>query len=114
LLGQYAWYQQNSRNRSWPVGTKKPNDWGLFDMHGNVFTWCQETYRDNFADSGGRVVEDVEDILSISKENRRVKRGGVFFFPASDVRCANRHLDVPTGSSTSSSTGLRVARTIAP
>jgi formylglycine-generating enzyme required for sulfatase activity len=83
-------------------------------MHGNVFTWCQETYRDNFAGSSGRVVEDVEDILSISKENRRVLRGGVFFYLASDVRCANRHFDVPTGSSISHSIGLRVARTIAP
>src|SRR5215813_8055687 len=35
LLGRYAWYLYSSRDRSWPVGQKRPNDLGLFDMHGN-------------------------------------------------------------------------------
>jgi formylglycine-generating enzyme required for sulfatase activity/tRNA A-37 threonylcarbamoyl transferase component Bud32 len=46
LLDKYGWYYDNARERTWPVGSKKPNDLGLFDMHGNVYTWCQERYRD--------------------------------------------------------------------
>jgi eukaryotic-like serine/threonine-protein kinase len=38
LLPRYAWYVTNSQDRTWPVGSKKPNDLGLFDMHGNVWT----------------------------------------------------------------------------
>ncbi|MCH8073937.1 MAG: SUMF1/EgtB/PvdO family nonheme iron enzyme, partial [Proteobacteria bacterium] len=44
LLGQYAWFIKNSANRSWPVGSLKPNDTGLFDMLGNVLEWCQGRY----------------------------------------------------------------------
>ena len=39
LLEKCAWYLRNAKERTWPVGTKKPNDLGLFDMHGNVYAW---------------------------------------------------------------------------
>ena len=111
LLGDYGWYVSNSANRSWAVGSLKPNDWGLFDMHGNVWVWCQERYdKDDGVHPEGAAQEDKEDILNVIDTDARLLRGGSFYNPAAYVRAADRYWYVPTHHF--KNVGFRVARTI--
>jgi serine/threonine protein kinase/formylglycine-generating enzyme required for sulfatase activity len=110
LLPAYAWYVKNSADRTRPVGSKRPNDLGLFDMHGNVWNWCQERYRPY--PKGQSVESDVEDILRITNKNTRVVRGGSFFNLAELVRSADRYWDAPTDRN--NNVGFRPARTFTP
>ena len=47
-LGEFAWYRKNSGNTTHPVGQLAPNDWGLFDMNGNVHEWCANWFDRNY------------------------------------------------------------------
>jgi serine/threonine protein kinase/formylglycine-generating enzyme required for sulfatase activity len=113
LLPQYGWYFRNTLGeRTWPVGSKKPNDLGFFDMHGNVYTWCQESYQEYPVPKGFEAIEDIEDTLNIIPTTSRVLRGGSFLNPASLVRCAYRTWTVPP--TRLYRVGFRPARTFTP
>ncbi len=46
--GLYAWFDVNAAKAAHPVGQKRPNPWGLYDLHGNVAEWCNDPYEDSF------------------------------------------------------------------
>jgi formylglycine-generating enzyme required for sulfatase activity len=110
LLPKYAWYTKNSKEQTWPVGSLKPNDLGLFDVQGNAYTWCQESYKDYPTGKGEEAAEDKEDELVISPTQSRVLRGGSFLSRASYLRSATRLCYVP--SYRYDDFGFRVARTL--
>jgi formylglycine-generating enzyme required for sulfatase activity len=109
LLAKYARYLDNSANQLWPVGSLKSNDLGLFDMHGNVWQWCQERLHYHLG-QGGKAMDDKEDSLIFNDRERRAARGGSFVNPADYLRCAGRLALVPSISF--AFLGFRVARTI--
>jgi formylglycine-generating enzyme required for sulfatase activity len=111
LLANYGYYQKNSKEQTWPVGSKKPNDLGLFDMHGNVWNWCQESYQGDYAiSSDAENAENGTEQLQILPTNPRVLRGGSFHNLAVYVRSAGRDWSVPT-SRNYLVVGFRPART---
>jgi eukaryotic-like serine/threonine-protein kinase len=112
LLPKYAWYQSNSKNQTSRVGSLKPNDLGLFDVHGNVYTWCQERYKIYPKALDDKSIGDIEDMQPIDKTNDRVLRGGSFNSQASVERSASRYYMVPA--SRHYLLGFRLARTFIP
>jgi formylglycine-generating enzyme required for sulfatase activity len=108
LLTHYGWYYDNSPEHTQPVGSKKPNDWGLFDMHGNVWNWCEQRYREYVATKQ----DDVEDSLHIRPTDTCVWRGSSFYDQAAIVRSATRGGNGPTFRF--GTLGLRPARTVTP
>jgi formylglycine-generating enzyme required for sulfatase activity len=49
IIRDYSWYDVNSGSKTHEVGQKKPNSWGLYDMHGNVWEWVQDIYHDSYS-----------------------------------------------------------------
>ena len=74
LLPKYAWYLKNSQERTWPVGSLKPNDLGLFDVQGNVYTWCQESFKIYPTVKDDDAAEDQEDRSVLNSTSGRVLR----------------------------------------
>jgi len=112
LLDDYTWYIKNSKGKSWghQVALKKPNAWGLYDMHGNVGEWCLDSCEYDWGKS--RVItatycNGVKDPLCKIGSNRIIRGGGIIWHAAL-CRSSCRSSDKPEQSSYE--IGFRIVR----
>jgi formylglycine-generating enzyme required for sulfatase activity len=84
-LRDYAWTVENSGHQTHPVGQKMPNPWGLYDMHGNVFEWCQDWF-----DEGYYWISPLADPTGPATGSRRVCRGSDWAYIAKLARSGRR------------------------
>jgi formylglycine-generating enzyme required for sulfatase activity len=109
VLGDYAWFSGNSGNQSHPVGEKKPNAFGMYDMHGGVWEWVQDCWHPNYQGAPATGVAWEADCRS---GNRRTVRGGGWNDTPRVVRSTYRYGYLSDGRSLSQ--GFRVARELSP
>ena len=83
-LKDYGWYQDNANRQTHPVGQLRPNAWGLYDMHGNVWEWIQDWY-------GPYTSGPVKDPKGPDSGTHRARRGGGWNNAASYCRATNRY-----------------------
>ena len=87
-LGDVAWYYDNSGNKTHAVGTKQPNELGIYDMTGNVWEWCQDWY-DSYSSS------PQTNPTGAASGSGRVRRGGGWFYSAGFCRSSFRGYYTP-------------------
>ena len=122
LLPEYAWYSHYPQkrktdpidprdpNRTWPVGQLKPNDYGLFDVYGNVWEWTQDRVARH---TTGALVTDVEDTaLVVTDSVARTRRSGGFPYPREMMRSAERGTVGAFPTARRDNVGFRVAHSI--
>ena len=85
--GDYMWYSGNASSQTHEVGTKKPNPWGFYDLHGNVWEWCLDWYGS---------LSYGTDPKGSSTGSNRVGRGGGWSNSAGDCTSSYRNYDVPS------------------
>lgn len=108
-LGEYAWYLVNSDGKTHKVGQKKPNQWGLYDMHGNVSEWVRDSWHDTYDgaptdgsvwEEGGtfELIKSHDELTIVGGDFLRVIRGGSWFMSDVDCRSATRlYVKSPVG-----------------
>jgi formylglycine-generating enzyme required for sulfatase activity len=105
-LGEYAWYFANSNRKTQPVGGKTANAFGLHDMHGNVFEWVEDPWHESYDGAPS----DGSAWLDNGAPNRRVVRGGSWYYDAKNLRSASR--SGPPSDLRDGNVGFRVGRTL--
>lgn len=108
-LDRVGWYAANSGGSTHPVAQKKPNAWGLYDMHGNVWECCYDGY-DEGLPFGNYTPDDVTDPTGHNNFNLRIIRGGSYTNDAPECRSAVRGSFWTGGGC--NFLGFRVARSI--
>lgn len=105
VRGQYMWYcGNNTSSGSRPVGGKLPNDFGLYDMSGNVREWCEDWYHSDYT---GAPADGSAWLLNPSMELSRVIRSGYWSDYALGCRSSNRFCYAPSGGN--NTIGFRLA-----
>jgi formylglycine-generating enzyme required for sulfatase activity len=108
-LGEHAWFSKNSGAKTHPVGTKKPNAFGLYDMHGNVWQWVEDCYKEGYNDA-----PTDGSAVTLKDCSTRVLRGGSWVNDPVGLRSASRFRFVSDRRNYFLGCGLRVGRTLRP
>jgi formylglycine-generating enzyme required for sulfatase activity len=89
-LSDYGWVDENSNGKPHPVGQKKPNPWGLYDMCGNVWEWCNDFYQVDYYQQSPE-----ENPRGPKEGETKVVRGGAWKFSADSCRSGYRYNEAP-------------------